>query len=555
MKKGFLGLILALCLALPLLPAAAEEVYFPGEITKSLFQSAFDAGKIITGDLTMSLDLDSGAFVGDDEASKAQLDAVVSLIKDAKLSFGVGKLQDGLRFELGASLSPEGTNGVSVSGAADITLDGISLESDIISGSKITATWETLLALAGVDSQTSAMILSLRDVDWDAALAEATAQLQTAMTTAAQLVTPYVQTAVDFAAALPIQTETGVAADATHPAAATRITVTFTKDDVRSLITALADQLEQDEQVAPMLDALLAQAAPSDDSVPADTAALCAAIRAEVEGLSGTEPYTLVMGMDENDTLLFAEVTGTLGSGVYFACYPVEDAQHVSLMLISIEDDGTVEYSFSFSASITADNADLSVAQNADILMQMQAVVYDVPVFSMDYTIACQPFTTDDAQPGYQVEGAMNMTAVEDDETVMREIMSLRSEQARTATGGEISKASIVADVYADDVQTSVVATGSMNIEPTEDGFTGLYTISEQMPELGIRDLTFNVALGAREHDASASDALAPLALESATSEDVDALAAQATATLQQKAIQLLAVLPQDVQQMILNAE
>lgn len=555
MKKGFLGLILALCLTLSLLPASAEEAYVPGEIASALLKSAFDSGKIVGGDITIALDVDTAMLTEGDEEAQAQLDALLDVIQDAEISVGVGKLEGGLRLELGASLTPEGTSGVSISGAADVTLDGISVESDVIAGNKVTATWETLLALAGVDEQTSAMILSLREVDWATAAAEAAAQLQTSMAQAAQLAAPYVQTLADFAASLPMQTETGVAADATHPAAATKITVTFTKDDVRTLCLALTDQLEQDENLVPMLDAMLAEAAASDQDAPTDTAALCDAIREELAELTGSEPYTFVIGLDENSVPLFAEVTGLLGGGVYAACYPDGSAQNFSFMLIDIADDGAVDMAFSLSGVFAADNDDLKLAQNVDFTMQMQAVENDVPVASMDYTIAGRPLTTDDAQPGYSVEGSMNMTIIEDDESAMREMLFMNTEQAKTATGGEYTKVRTSVDVYADDTQASVIATGSMSIEPTEDGFTGLYTISEQMPLLGLRDLTLSATLGARAYDADASAALTPLALESATSDDVNALTTQAVATLQQKLIQLLAVLPQDVQQMILNAE
>lgn len=554
MKKGFLGLILALCLTLLLLPASAEEAYVPGEITRALLKSAFDSGKIVGGDFTIALDMDTAMLTEGDEEAQAQLDAILGVIQDAEISVGVGKLEDGLRLELGASLTPEGTSGVSISGAADVTLDGISVESDVIAGKKVTATWETLLALAGVDGQTSAMILSLREVDWATAASEAAAQLQTTMVQAAQLAAPYFQTLASFAASLPMQTETDVAADATHPAAATKITVTFTKDDVRAVCLALADQLEQDENLVPLIDAMLAEVA-SDTSAPTDTAALCDAIREELEALTGSEPYTFVIGMDENDVPLFAEVTGLLGGGVYAACYPDGNAQNFSFMLIDIADNGAVDMAISLSGTFAADADDLKLAQNVDFTMKMQGIENDVPVASLDYAVTGRPLTTGDDQPGYQVEGAMDMTVSEDDESTMRETLFMNIEQAKTATGGEYSKVHTLLDIYADDTQASIVATGSMSIEPSDDGFTGLYTISEQMPLLGLRDLTLSAVLGARAYDADASAALTPLALESATSDDVNALGAQAVATLQQKMIQLLAALPQEVQQMILNAQ
>lgn len=552
MKKRVLGLLLALCLALPLFAASAEEMYVPGEITRSLVKSAFDAGKMLTGELALSLDMDTAFLFGDDEESAAQFDSILSVLRDARLSLGVGKLEEGLRLELGASYVPEDAKGASVSAAADVTLDGVSVESDLIEGQKITAKWETLLALAGVDRQTSAMILSLRDMDWEAELAAAMAQFQAVAQQSAQVVLPYAQTVGDFIAALPAANDTDVPADATHPAAATRFTITFTRDDVRRLIVSLADQLEQDETLVPLLDSLLAQSASADADAPANTAALCAAIREEVADLTGQEPYTFVVGFDAEDTPLYAEITGQLGSGLYIACYPGDGAQQFSFTAVEIEEDGTVDFSIALSGSFATDNPDMRLAQNVDFAMQMQGVEDGVPVASMDYALTCRPLTTQDGQPGYTVTGSMDMNVTEDGET-LREVMSVNTEQVKTATGGESSKVSTHVDAYDDEVQVAITANGSMTMEPDgDDGFTGRYVISEEIPAMGLRDFTFDIALASREYDAAA---LTPLALESATSEDIEALSQMAMAAFQGKFIDLLSALPQDVQQMILNAE
>lgn len=553
MKQRFLAMLLALCMTLSFLPAALaeEETYLPGSIMNSLLTSAFDAGQILTADLSVSMDADPAAFGMEDEDDKAQFEAILSLIKDATLSLGAGKLDDGLRIELGAAFSPEGTSGASVSAAADVTLDGISVESDLIAGNKVTATWETLFALAGVDSDTSAAILSLRDMDWEAALAEAAGQLEAALSEAVTLALPYAQTVAKFVAALPIQTDMDVAEDDAHPAAAQRITITFTRDDVRKLITTLADQLEQDEQLAPKLDALLAQITSSDDDVPKDTAALCAAIRDEARELTGAEPYTFVAGLDADSIPLYIEITGQLGSGLYLSFYPVEGTQVFECTLISYEDDGELEFGLSLAGAFVMDEV---LSQASDLFVQFQLLDED-DYASMNYAYAIRPMTAENGQPGYTLEGSTNVSVSEDDDLLLNETVSTQAEWAKTPTGGEAMNLTASTEIAAEGTQTTMTMAGSISMEPTEDGFTGLYVISEQMPEMGIKDMTFSMALGAHEHDAAASAALTPLALESATSEEVNALITQCAAAAQQKLFQLLSVLPQDIQVMLMNAE
>lgn len=550
MKKRILGLVLALCMALSLTPACAQEgTYVPGEITKSLFKSAFDAGKIINADVALSISTDTAAFFGEDEEGAKQFDAVMSMINDVKLSLGVGKIADGVRVELTGSLVPEGTAGAGISAAADLTREGVSVESDLIEGRKLTATWETILQLAGVDQTTSALLLSLRDIDLETAIAAVTEQAKAMAEMAKQAVVPYAETAKAFVATLPSTTEENVPADSTHPAVAKRVCVTFTPDDLRMLLTQLTDQLEQDESLVPLLDLALAQGGADG----ANTAALCASIREELADLTGTEPFTLTVGQYEDGSPAYVEVLDSSKNGMYALMTPPADGSYggaFSLAFIAQDGEGEEqeEASLSMSIDLVTDNEDLRLAKAFDIDMGLQ-FEEDGESVVISYDISTRLTEGKDGLPAYLTDGSMNMIVLEDGDT-FSETMTMHSEQAPTATGGESSKAQTTAEiVYPNTPSASVTADGSMSIEPTEDGFTGRYIISEQLPTLGIRDCTFDIALGTREYDAAASAALTPLALESATSEDISALVTQANTALQQKTYLLLSILPPDVLQ------
>ena len=133
-----------LCIALMLPCAIAEEVYVPGEISKALVTNAWNDGKMISADVKLRLDL-SGEALGFTDEDQQILDMINQVLDAATLNLAVGKLQEGLRLEAGAALkSAQDGADVTADVAANLDLYGVSVESSLLPGQKVTAKWETL---------------------------------------------------------------------------------------------------------------------------------------------------------------------------------------------------------------------------------------------------------------------------------------------------------------------------------------------------------------------------------------------------------------------------
>ena len=144
---------------------------------------------------------------------------------------GFGKLEDGYRVELGGSYTAPSGDNVFVTAAANLTLDGISIESNLIEGERLSIRWETLLRLFGLTDDEVNQIMALRDVDWDSAMAELSTVVAQAAEEIGKLVEPYLATFADFLASLDIQQRDNVAAEGDYPAVDHEISVTCTAED------------------------------------------------------------------------------------------------------------------------------------------------------------------------------------------------------------------------------------------------------------------------------------------------------------------------------------
>ena len=173
-KTHTLLLALFLCLALIFPCALAEDAYVPGQRTQALIDAALDAGQIVGGETRLTLQLGDEilSMLADDEENQAQLDALMEVIGGIRLAGGFGKLEDGYRVELGGSYTAPSGDNVFVTAAANLTLDGVSIESNLIEGERLSIRWETLLRLFGLTDDEVNQIMALRDVDWDNAMEE-----------------------------------------------------------------------------------------------------------------------------------------------------------------------------------------------------------------------------------------------------------------------------------------------------------------------------------------------------------------------------------------------
>ena len=169
MKKSVFFLTLLLCLSLIFPGAHAEDTYVPGERMRSLVSSALEAGQLVGGEAHFSLTLPD-SMLPDDEEGRAQFDALAEVIQGVSLAGGMGRLDDGYRVELGGAYTAPSGDNVYITGAANLTADGLSLESNLIEGERLSIRWETLLEMLGLSENEIDALLSLPTTDWDLSL-------------------------------------------------------------------------------------------------------------------------------------------------------------------------------------------------------------------------------------------------------------------------------------------------------------------------------------------------------------------------------------------------
>ena len=536
-----------LCIALMLPCAIAEEAYVPGEISKALVTNAWNDGKMLSADVKLRLDL-SGEALGFTDEDQQILDMINQVLDAATLNLAVGKLQEGLRLEAGAALkSAQDGSDVTADVAANLDLYGVSVESSLLPGQKVTAKWETLLAMAGMSDADISMVLALRDVDWASVLPEVLAMIEEYLDVAMQFVTPYVETIAVWTTTLETETFTDVAASESLPAAASVTNLYLCEKDVGNLITALADTLEKDTTLTVLANMLLAQAASEMGETAPTMSELIEAMReAAAEMTDDQNPIVFALGTDADGAPLYGEVyiMDSTNAGFY-ACMvsaPAENGTRflTSLMLITAE--GTVSDGVSLEV-LLADNA-------ADTFLQIFAD--SQPVLGVAHNLTTADMTTAEGQPGVSSTQTMTMN-VDDGYDQVQMVMNNTTAIARTADGGETTDVTVAMDMYMEGAAASIQAVGGMSLFPTADGFTGAYGLTETAPALGINSVGFDAALSTSAYNPEDTAALAETALETSSSETMDALIAQLGGAVQVKAGEIFNALPADVQAILME--
>ena len=210
-----------------------SHVYEPGDIASGLLAQAFgqEHGTMIVAEVR-----------GEGIPLEAEM-------PDLVLRLGAGLQQQGARLELGLRESQENVG-------FDIVLDadaqGLAIASDLLPDERYTMNWETLLGM-NLEEMTAGLLGTL--------------EMQTAQTAAAisalePLMEPYVAIVDEFMQELAVKEFYDVPEEYGFPAVAYEIYITCTHAQAAELLTRLADQLEGDGQLAPVLgrDARLAGA-------------------------------------------------------------------------------------------------------------------------------------------------------------------------------------------------------------------------------------------------------------------------------------------------------
>lgn len=556
MKKSVFFLTLLLCLSLIFPGAHAEDTYVPGERMRSLVASALEAGQLVGGEAHFSLTLPD-SMLPDDEEGRAQFDALAEVIQGVSLAGGMGRLDDGYRVELGGAYTAPSGDNVYVTGAANLTADGLSLESNLIEGERLSIRWETLLEMLGLSENEIDALLSLPTTDWDSALNELNDELAQAAETFGKLADPYLVTLADFAATLNIQQRRNVEAENGYPAVENEISITCTAEELSRLLHSLADQVEKDTALRPYLEQLIQNCdltvtdGDSETTHVMSVSEFCdetrqfADVLAETDGSLGILlgynddglPFYLTLALSDGETL----------DALAFQMLPGETEDTCVFTLRALESDGD-------SANTLLDTA-LTLTLDPD---DKQVYAAELNVQSEDFTLYfamdSSAVTTEDSLPGYRLSLSMNSATAVDSGTALT-VYTGDGLRVLTAAGGEQTTYAANIDIYADTTDSllgSAKIESGLSLEPDENSLVGRFYLDEAFTaDDGTLSFGTDVALSSWNYDAAETDALRETMFETATGEELAALQNRFAQSAQQKLFALLSLVPQEVLQML----
>lgn len=556
MKKSVFFLTLLLCLSLIFPGAHAEDTYVPGERMRSLVSSALEAGQLVGGEAHFSLTLPD-SMLPDDEEGRAQFDALAEVIQGVSLAGGMGRLDDGYRVELGGAYTAPSGDNVYVTGAANLTADGLSLESNLIEGERLSIRWETLLEMLGLSENEIDALLSLPTTDWDSALNELNDELAQAAETFGKLADPYLVTLADFAATLNIQQRRNVEAENGYPAVENEISITCTAEELSRLLHSLADQVEKDTALRPYLEQLIQNCdltvtdGDSETTHVMSVSEFCDETRQFADALAETDgslgillgynddglPFYLTLALSDGETL----------DALAFQMLPGETEDTCVFTLRALESDGD-------SANTLLDTA-LTLTLDPD---DKQVYAAELNVQSEDFTLYfamdSSAVTTEDSLPGYRLSLSMNSATSVDSGTALT-VYTGDGLHALTAAGGEQTTYAANIDIYADTTDSllgSAKIESGLSLEPDENSLVGRFYLDEAFTaDDGTLSFGTDVALSSWNYDAAETDALHETMFETATGEELAALQNRFAQSAQQKLFALLSLVPQEVLQML----
>lgn len=556
MKKSVFFLTLLLCLSLIFPGAHAEDTYVPGERMRSLVSSALEAGQLVGGEAHFSLTLPD-SILPDDEEGRAQFDALAEVIQGVSLAGGMGRLDDGYRVELGGAYTAPSGDNVYVTGAANLTADGLSLESNLIEGERLSIRWETLLEMLGLSENEIDALLSLPTTDWDSALNELNDELAQAAETFGKLADPYLVTLADFAATLNIQQRRNVEAENGYPAVENEISITCTAEELSRLLHSLADQVEKDTALRPYLEQLIQNCdltvtdGDSETTHVMSVSEFCDETRQFADVLAETDgSLGILLGYDDDGLpfyLTLALSDGETLDALAFQMLPGETEDTCVFTLRALESDGD-------SANTLLDTA-LTLTLDPD---DKQVYAAELNVQSEDFTLYfamdSSAVTTEDSLPGYHLSLSMNTATAVDSGTALT-VYTGDGLRALTAAGGEQTTYAANIDIYADTTDSllgSAKIESGLSLEPDENSLVGRFYLDEALTaDDGTLSFGTDVALSSWNYDAAETDALRETMFETATGEELAALQNRFAQSAQQKLFALLSLVPQEVLQML----
>lgn len=562
MKKKLMSVVaLALCLIL-LCPATLAQAsgYVLGKTTRELLTQTFLSGKRMTSEVKLGLELD-GAALGLTEEESAQMQSVLEILNQMTITGGVVKLDDGLRLELAGKIASEaGDATVGMDAAAQLSLDGVSLESDVIAGRRVSVQWETLLSLCGADAEMISTFTEVKEVlrtadmaqveqEIAVAIAELTETIQPIIELAGQMAQPYVAIIEDAILALPMELRENLNEEG-YPPTATEIRLDVTVKDIGDLLTKLCDEAAQDDALKRVGDLLLAEA-----GADVTTAELIDALRAQAAQMTDTTmPIVFFLGFDEEKTPIYLEVAivePTTEENVYVGifCYENEEKGSViELYFGGFDADDELTVYFSIDGNVLRDENDPNAR---DMALDIGMGVNGGAALNFWMTDLVVP-KEDSEQPSYDLAYEYGMQLKDGEETTWM-VANTEGSVGMTAAGGETSTMTATVDMNTDGMESSMGSSATMLLEPTADGnIAGAYSVSGSIPVAGVKNLALEMTIASEDYDPSVSASLEAVVLESLSQEEIEALLTDAYETLvYKKAIQLMTVLPESVLKML----
>lgn len=563
MKNNLVKLLsLALCLLFVCPAALAQESgYVIGKPARSLYADALGSGKIVTASAKLGLELDAEAL-GLSEEEAAQLLPLITALEQATITSGFGLIPEGVRLTLAGELADEDAgNAVGANAAVNITLDGLSLESDLIAGRRVTANWETLLTLAGLGEQEVALfatgkelVRSALDTGLEQLIQTYIASFGPMLEAYGQLVTPYLETVADFITTLPIELKENLNEEG-YPPTATELCITVTQKDLGDLIQKLCLQLSNDEAALQYINVLLELAG---ETMSAGQLIDRVFLNARRHMTDTTFPVVLYLGMNEEGMPLYLEATvsdADSGESLYAGFFCYEDSEEgliIDLSCALLGADGNPYVTFYAGGNHLGDSTDPNVH---DLEFVVFAGEEDVTLLESTFSYTAVP-AADSELPAYDLTNSYSMY-IDDGYGGSHIVTSSQGRNGLTAAGGEFSTGTSQSDMYVQNSAMSVGAAVQTLVEPTADGgITGYYRLVESMPYVGVSNLTIDTLLGSETYDPAQTEALERLAIESMTDGDLDALAQEVLSTLlDDKLVTALTILPAEFTDMLLTMD
>lgn len=509
--------LITLAILLGSFALAEQPAYEPGSITRTLFEDALSTNVLLAGDIQFKLSGDPEKM-GITGRYAEQFNALASL-SSAKLTLAAGRIDNGARIEIAAH---DGDTGVSADAALNITYDGLLAETSLLPGECVSVRWETLLALMGVPQDQAALILSLRDMDLNAAAASVLAQAAPMLEMAGECIAPYGRTIADFIQSLPADVRTDVPADGRYPAAAQRISLPVSRKDVGSLVTILADQLENDVMLSMLLNSVLAQ---QEDIPMKNTQELCAAIRAAAANMNNPDhPVYFHIGLDELGTPLYLSIVWEAPDATYLVFDVVHTenagASQVLVDLGTRDAAGGIVDDFLFTISSLVDPANPRIL-NLDLELLLQEA--GDQLFHTGYSLSSKALITADNQSGYSADHRLSLSIPKISEPLTVE-MTASTQNAPTAAGGEYYLAGGLMDITVDTLNRPFRFAHEMTTTPGSSGPVTVYTEKNSVAEQGLDNAEQIFTLYTKAYDPAETAALKCHALETMTEEEMEAL-------------------------------